>query len=141
MTGIAGVEAARCSKGCGLFGAEKFGGLCSQCYAKEKAEAAAKEAATSAPRTRAARIASARRKLHALWVFGQGKQAEQVNKQRCFTCSKRLPVPIECRCRRTFCSQHRFPLDHQCSYDAQSEHKKRLRKALILTQTSKMDRI
>ena len=138
MTGIAAPEAKKCIKGCGMYGADKFGGMCSQCHSKEKASSAS---APPAPKTRLQRLASVRRKLHAVWVLGLGKQVEQVNKSRCFICSKRLPVPIECRCRRTFCSQHRFPLDHQCSYDAQSEQKKKLRRNLIQTQTSKMDKI
>ena len=138
MTGIglAGAEANKCIKHCGLYGSDKFGGLCSQCFNKEKAK-------TSVPVKKSGRQRwlGVRRQLHGVYLFSLGKQEEQANKGRCFVCSKRLPVPIECRCRRTFCSSHRFPLDHQCSYDAQSQQKIRLRRQLIHMQTSKMDKI
>ena len=115
MTGINPAEPKKCIKNCGLYGSDKFSGMCSQCHSKEKEKAAVK-------RTSKHRWQSVRRQLHAVYLFTLGKQEEQANKGRCFVCTKRLPVPIECRCRRTFCSAHRFPLDHQCSYDAQCFH-------------------
>ena len=134
MTGISSTEPKRCIKQCGLFGSDKYAGMCSQCFSKQQATAAVKKSSKQ-------RWLAVRRQLHAVYLFSLGKQEEQANKGRCFVCAKRLPVPIECRCRRTFCSAHRFPLDHQCSYDAQSEHKRKLRRQLIHVQTSKMDRI
>jgi len=112
MTGVSSGGPAKCIKQCGLYGSDKFGGMCSQCFAKEAATAAVKRGGKQ-------RWLSVRRQLHAVYLFTLGKQEEQANKGRCYVCSKRLPVPIECRCRRTFCSTHRFPLDHHCSYDAQ----------------------
>ena len=142
MTGVSSGanEPKRCVRQCGLFGSDRFGGMCSQCAQKEKAAAAAAEAAKR-KRSGKQRWQSVKLQLHAVSLFSRGKQEEQLNKGRCFSCSKRLPVPIECRCRRTFCSAHRFPLDHQCSYDAQSDNKKKLRRQLVLMQTSKMDKI
>lgn len=137
MTGIqAAAEPARCIKQCGLFGSDKLGGMCSQCFSKDKDKKAVAERRSGKQRWQAVR-----RQLHSVYLFSLGKQEEQANKGRCFVCSKRLPVPIDCRCRRTFCSAHRYPLDHQCSYDAMSEQKKRLRRQLILMQASKMDKI
>ena len=112
LTGVAAGKPNKCIKHCGLYGSDKHGGMCSQCHSKEKAAAVVK-------RSGKRRWLSVRCQLHAVYLFSLGKQEEQANKGRCFVCSKRLPVPIECRCRRTFCSAHRFPLDHQCSYDAQ----------------------
>ena len=134
MTRLSATEPAKCVKQCGLYGSDKYHGMCSQCSQKEKATAAVKRSSKQ-------RWLCVRRQLHAVYLFSLGKQEEQANKGRCFVCSKRLPVPIECRCRRTFCSHHRFPLDHQCSYDAQSEQKRRLRRQLIRMQSSKMDKI
>ena len=134
MTGVSPNEPQKCVNNCGLFGSDKLNGMCSQCFQKEKEKAAVKK-------TGKQRWLRVGRQLHAVYLFSTGKQVEQSNKGRCFVCTKRLPVPIECRCRRTFCSTHRYPLDHQCSYDAQSDQKRRLRRQLILMQSSKMDKI
>lgn len=136
LTGVDVNEPKKCVKGCGLFGSARFNGMCSQCFGKQSAQPAPKPKRTAKQHWHSMHI-----RMHAYLVLLSGRQAPQQNKNRCFICNKKLPVPIECRCRRTFCSDHRFPLDHQCSYDTRSEHKKTLRKNLIVVASEKFDRI
>ena len=43
-------------------------------------------------------------------------------------CNKKLPLSsTKCRCGQRFCSKHRLPEIHDCSYDYKSEYKDRLK--------------
>jgi len=48
------------------------------------------------------------------------KQIKQKSKNRCnySTCKIKLGlIPFECRCSMNFCTEHRLPESHQCSFD------------------------
>ena len=47
------------------------------------------------------------------------KDAEiKSQKKKCPICSKKIGMlGIECRCGESFCSKHRHPEDHNCSFD------------------------
>ena len=54
---------------------------------------------------------------------------------RCYLCNKKvLTVAFAiigvCRCENLYCSKHRFPGDHKCTYDYKSEQIKKLKKIL-----------
>ena len=49
-------------------------------------------------------------------------------KNRCHNCNKKLSLmPIVCKCGFKFCSSHRHPEDHQCTFDHKTEQQKLLR--------------
>lgn len=42
----------------------------------------------------------------------------QPDLSRCFSCSRRVgPVSFPCRCGYTFCTKHRLPEEHTCTFD------------------------
>ena len=36
---------------------------------------------------------------------------------RCAKCRKKIVIPFECKCGKKFCTRHRFPEDHDCTFD------------------------
>ncbi|KAL0220817.1 hypothetical protein RCL1_000671 [Eukaryota sp. TZLM3-RCL] len=53
--------------------------------------------------------------------------ADQADKNRCFTCSKKLNLlGIQCKCSYIFCAAHRDPSSHSCTYDFRGEHARKL---------------
>ena len=52
-------------------------------------------------------------------------------KNRCSQCRKKLGLtPIECRCKKFFCSLHRYPEAHQCVVDYKKIEQPLLKKNL-----------
>ena len=48
---------------------------------------------------------------------------------RCYICKKKMGLlPFKCKCEREFCSAHRAPEDHQCTYDFKNDAKALLEK-------------
>jgi len=57
---------------------------------------------------------------------------EQTNRKRCFECNKKVGFTgIECRCGFVYCSQHRYPDSHQCSYDFKSHDRAHLAERVV----------
>jgi len=74
-------------------------------------------------------LVNALTKLRAVHRFNLGKKPVQVNKNRCWVCSKKLGITgFECRCRYVFCAAHRYMEQHECSYDIKSLHRKKLKR-------------
>lgn len=58
------------------------------------------------------------------------------------TCNKKLMLTdITCKCCQRFCSAHRMPEDHACSYDFKAAGKKLLESNLLKVDGSKMERL
>lgn len=65
-------------------------------------------------------------------------------KQRCCICNKKLKLTeltLQCKCDEFVCKKHRFPTQHDCSYDFAKENKTKLKKELIHVEHSKIIRI
>lgn len=76
----------------------------------------------------------------------QQQQQQQPKKpaNRCSqtTCNKKLMLTdITCKCCNRFCSAHRMPEDHACSYDFKAAGKKLLESNLLKVDGSKMERL
>lgn len=57
---------------------------------------------------------------------------KRTNKSICYICNKKLSFyTIKCRCNKMYCNLHRYPEDHNCTYDYKSESKKKLEKELL----------
>lgn len=46
-------------------------------------------------------------------------------------CKKKVTLDVPCRCSKTFCSEHRLPETHDCSFDYKTEGKKTLSSGLV----------
>lgn len=58
----------------------------------------------------------------------QPGERKQKNRSRCFECRKKVGLVggFECKCGFVFCSGHRMPDEHACSFDWQGEARVRL---------------
>jgi len=55
------------------------------------------------------------------------QQPLQKDTSKCFSCNKRVGLlGFECRCKLTFCSSHRFPDQHACTFDFQQMQREKL---------------
>eukprot|EP00823_Brevimastigomonas_motovehiculus_P005401 TRINITY_DN396_c1_g1_i1.p1 TRINITY_DN396_c1_g1~~TRINITY_DN396_c1_g1_i1.p1 ORF type:complete len:372 (-),score=121.81 TRINITY_DN396_c1_g1_i1:222-1337(-) len=125
-------------KGCRFFGNEKLRGYCSQCYSKEKKSHPEWEKPKWKKRWRATVL-----KLKAVRRFQLSIiHPVQTEKNRCWLCRRRVGITgIECRCGYIFCGKHRYPDEHNCTFDHKSFHKKKLEKINVEVKGSKFDRI
>ncbi|KAK7073365.1 AN1-type zinc finger protein 4 [Halocaridina rubra] len=64
-------------------------------------------------------------------------------KPRCEQCSKRLNLvnTYDCRCGRIFCTQHRYPETHECTFDYKSEGRKLIEMANPLIASHRLPKI
>lgn len=66
-------------------------------------------------------------------------------KYRCGVCSKKLNALtyFSCRCNdeSIFCTQHRYPHTHSCSFDAKALHKTKLQKTVFLVKERVIEKI
>jgi len=62
---------------------------------------------------------------------------------RCIVCAKKLGLATtyKCRCGNTFCSTHRYPETHTCSYDYKTEGRKLLEKNNPVVNAPKLPKI
>ena len=50
------------------------------------------------------------------------------SKHRCYECRKKIPLAMRgspCKCGHEFCTTHRLPESHCCTFDSRSEHLKK----------------
>ncbi|XP_059076501.1 zinc finger A20 and AN1 domain-containing stress-associated protein 3-like [Cryptomeria japonica] len=73
----------------------------------------------------------------------EGKMEKEVTECRCFNCNKRcrLGVNFKCRCNHVFCSKHRYPEEHNCSFDHKRFGRQSLAKNNPLIKGSKIDKL
>lgn len=63
-------------------------------------------------------------------------------KNRCGVCRKKLKLTdLACRCSARFCSQHRPPEEHSCTYDFKAAGRAHLTKQLEKAVADKVERI
>ena len=53
---------------------------------------------------------------------------------RCFICLKKnIICEFKCKCNNVFCNIHKYPEEHNCSYDYKNEGKRKLKMDLEKT--------
>jgi predicted nucleic acid binding AN1-type Zn finger protein len=64
------------------------------------------------------------------------------NADKCFQCSKLLgPVNFKCKCENFFCTRHRYPEDHRCSFDHRSAGIRKISEDNPLVEAAKFNKI
>ncbi|CAM9454490.1 unnamed protein product [Choristocarpus tenellus] len=68
---------------------------------------------------------------------------EQKNRKRCFKCLKKVGYTgIACRCNYVFCALHRYPDQHDCTFDFKAADRTALKKVVVGGgQFSKVERL
>jgi len=59
-------------------------------------------------------------------------------------CERKLSLvesTIKCRCQNTFCTKHRLPKAHNCTYDYKLDHKRQLEENLVKVIADKIQKI
>ncbi len=71
---------------------------------------------------------------------GAGEEiAQPAKKNRCGVCQKKLGLlPFACRCEGEFCSSHRLPEEHACTFDYHAAGKAQLSKSLPVVSGDKL---
>ena len=69
--------------------------------------------------------------------------APRPKRPRCQLCKRRLGLAAvySCHCAGVFCTQHRYPESHQCSYDFKTEGRRLLERANPLVTAPKLPKI
>jgi hypothetical protein len=88
------------------------------------------------------KLRSACIKVKAILYFLSGKRPEQIHKDRCWQCQRKLGLSgIQCRCGYIFCGKHRYSDEHECKYDHQQRHRLNIAKANQKIEGKKLDKI
>jgi predicted nucleic acid binding AN1-type Zn finger protein len=66
---------------------------------------------------------------------------QSVTMAKCTQCSKKVLVPMICKCSDTFCIQHRSPEAHRCVFDYHLEGKKTLSEQNPALKSEKISKI
>jgi hypothetical protein len=65
--------------------------------------------------------------------------------KKCTICNKKIKNTLydimRCKCEAYVCSKHRYPDQHNCTYDFKTENKAKLTKELPLVECDKVIRI
>ncbi|XP_065858061.1 zinc finger A20 and AN1 domain-containing stress-associated protein 1 [Euphorbia lathyris] len=161
-------ESILCANGCGFFGTPSNMNLCSKCYrdlrAEEEQAASAKAvmektlsikpkpdlviaeapapALVVAPIPSEAVVASESSSLTSEPPVAGGDQAPPKAANRCSTCNKKVGLTgFRCKCGSTFCGNHRYPENHDCSFDFKSTGRNAIAKANPVVKADKVERI
>ncbi|CAI0547174.1 unnamed protein product, partial [Linum tenue] len=64
----------------------------------------------------------------------------QKEEKNCGSCRKRVGLlGFKCRCRKLFCSQHRYPEEHRCSFDYKEFGRKILEQQNPVLESDKLE--
>ncbi|KAH7561225.1 hypothetical protein ACOSP7_016130 [Xanthoceras sorbifolium] len=148
-----------CANNCGFFGCPTTQNLCSKCYRdlqlNEQQSSSAKLAfnqtnwipstSVSPPplhlslpeKTAAAEAVETKEKEEE-----ERPAVQQTAVNRCLTCRRRVGLTgFNCRCGSVFCGTHRYPEQHQCTFDFKEMGKEQIAKANPVVKGQKLHKI
>ncbi|XP_020269539.1 zinc finger A20 and AN1 domain-containing stress-associated protein 7-like [Asparagus officinalis] len=142
-----------CANGCGFFARAETRNLCSQCYrhacVQELKRQASSVSIPAASTTTPEKIAdtsvnSGRKETSAAPARGfDESNAREKPEDRCGCCNKKIGLMkgFSCRCGNVYCTKHRHPEEHRCSFDFKAAARDSLAKANPIVKADKLERV
>ena len=133
-----------CMNGCGFYGSNIYENLCSSCFRQKYPEKLRQiqEIQQQKKRKRVTEVTSLPQ-IEEEPV--EEKELPKPKKIRCSydTCNRKLPCAAQysCKCGNMYCKYHRFITDHDCLFDYQQEHARKLEKDNPTIKSDKVDMI
>lgn len=129
------MTARKCINGCNFYGSIEMDGMCSSCYKQ----------AVSQIVQRTAELIQVAESLQSSPSSPLAKPLEgQVKKNvKCSICSKKvsLAMQIKCKCNQMFCSAHRYPDHHRCTFDYAKHNKELLARKGVKVVSERIQKI
>ncbi|XP_038724291.1 zinc finger A20 and AN1 domain-containing stress-associated protein 1-like [Tripterygium wilfordii] len=150
-----------CVNGCGFFGSPSNMNLCSKCYRDLRAEEEREASAIAAVEKSFSFKAKQPAEVDAIPFVSVepaepvpvpavvsskssssgGDHAPSKGPTRCVSCNKKVGLTgFKCKCGSTYCGMHRYPEQHECTFDFKTSGRDAIAKANPLVKADKVER-